>query len=297
MALLPRIVLVTRPTELKALVAHHGTVSQARFFLESRGQNLEILEQRDQRFQQSLSALFQAIPTKWRQSRIDRSDLPSFLFEPEDLVIVLGQDGLVANVAKYLDGQPVIGLNPDPTSIPGVLVRHPATAAADLLADASAGRAKLEKRTMIQAVLDDGQTLLALNEIFLGHCSHQSARYRLQWQTREERQSSSGLIVSSGTGSTGWARSAGLERHSALQLPAPMDPKAVFFIREAWPSPFTGTSLTEGLILSGQNLKVTSEMNDGGVLFGDGLEADHLSFPWGAEATLGIAPKTLQLIA
>ncbi|MGH7870234.1 MAG: hypothetical protein ACREP9_21980, partial [Candidatus Dormibacteraceae bacterium] len=290
-------VLVTRPTELKALVAHHGTLSQARFFLESRGQNLEVLEQRDERFQQSMSALLQAIPGKWRQSRLDRSDLPSFLFGPEDIVIVLGQDGLVANVAKYLDGQPVIGLNPDPASIPGVLVRHPASATADLLADAASGRAEVEQRAMIQAALDDGQTLLALNEVFIGHCSHQSARYRLQWQLKEERQSSSGLIVSSGTGSTGWARSVGLERHTKLPLPLPTDPKAVFFVREAWPSPFTGTALTEGLIPIGQNLKVTSEMNEGGVLFGDGLELDHLSFPWGAEATLGIAPKTLHLIA
>lgn len=47
-----------------------------------------------------------------------RGDLDRFLFEPDDIVLALGQDGLVANVAKYLDGQPVIGSNPSrpPTS-------------------------------------------------------------------------------------------------------------------------------------------------------------------------------------
>jgi len=55
-----------------------------------------------------------AIPSDWRRARVDRADLDRFLFEPEDVVVAVGQDGLVANVAKYLTGQPVIGCNPDP---------------------------------------------------------------------------------------------------------------------------------------------------------------------------------------
>ena len=31
----------------------------------------------------------------------------------EDIVVVVGQDGLVANTLKYLQGQPVIAVNPD----------------------------------------------------------------------------------------------------------------------------------------------------------------------------------------
>ncbi|MEI9866324.1 MAG: hypothetical protein WDN00_17560 [Limisphaerales bacterium] len=45
---------------------------------------------------------------------VDRSFLPNFVFAPEDTVVTLGQDGLVANTLKYLDGQPVVGVNPDP---------------------------------------------------------------------------------------------------------------------------------------------------------------------------------------
>ena len=61
--------------------------------------------------------------------------------------------------------------------------------------------------TMAQAELNDGQRLLAVNDLFIGARTHVSARYRLRYQGREEDQSSSGLIVSTGAGSTGWYRS------------------------------------------------------------------------------------------
>lgn len=295
MGLLPRVVLVTRPTDLEALVASHGTVSQARFFLESRGQKLEPVETAHHRFQGALQMLLQALPPKWRLSRLGREDLPGFVFEPEDLVAVMGPDGLVANAAKYLEGQLVLGFNPDPGSIAGVLVKHPPESAPELYRDALVGRVKTETRTMVEVALDDGQRLKALNEIFIGHRSHQSARYRLISEGKEERQSSSGLLVSSGTGATGWAKSVRAERKTALELPTPEEARLAFFVREAWPSPFTGTSITSGSIGAGQRLEVVSELNDGGCVFGDGLEADRLEFPWGVKLQISIARSGLRL--
>ena len=66
----------------------------------------------------------------------------------------------------------------------------------------------IERRTMAEARREDGQRMLALNEIFVGHASHQSARYRLSMADgQQERQSSSGLIVAVPTGhSTGAVR-------------------------------------------------------------------------------------------
>ena len=140
---------------------------------------------------------------RWRRTRVDRADLSRFVFGPEDVVVVVGQDGLVANVAKYVTGQAVLGVNPDPEQYDGVLCRHPAEAAADLLSAAAGGRARIEPRTMVQARSDDGQTLLALNEIFVGHRTHQSARYRLGWGGHQEEQSSSGVIVATARGRRG----------------------------------------------------------------------------------------------
>ena len=295
-AKLPRVILVTRPTDYQNLLVHHGTREAALFFLETRGQRIEEAEVRHSRFDAALKTVLAAIPIKWRRSRIDRSDLSRFVFEPEDLVVALGQDGLVANVAKYLEGQLVFGINPDPEAFEGVLVPHPPGAAADLLNNAVQGRAQVEARTLAEARLDDGQRLLALNEVFIGHRTHQSAKYRIRVGEREERQSSSGLIVATGTGATGWARSIAGQRKNSASLPTPVESQLAFFVREAWPSRTTGISLCQGRVDEGHPLELTSEMNEDGVIFGDGIEDDRLEFAWGMRATISAAAEGLHLV-
>jgi NAD kinase len=123
-SLAPRAVLVHRTTEYEELLARHGTHGQAAFFLSTRGRSIEEVARRHGRTQQALADVAAAVPLQWRQSRVERRDLDRFLFGPEDVVVVVGQDGLVANVAKYLAGQPVVGIDTDPGRNPGVLVRH-----------------------------------------------------------------------------------------------------------------------------------------------------------------------------
>jgi NAD kinase len=295
-AAIPRVVVVTRQTEYAALIARHGTREQARFFLATRGRAVEELEAADAVFRATLVAVSAAVPTEWRRVRVDRSDLDRFLFEPDDLVAAVGQDGLVANVAKYLAGQLVIGCNPDPSSYEGILVAHAATEMRDLVPAAMAGRVPVQERSMVEAVLDDGVRLLALNEIFAGHQSHQSARYSISVDGRSERQSSSGVVVTTGTGATGWGRSIALERHSRLAMPAPGERALAFFVREAWPSVATGATLTEGLIGPDGTLALSSEMNDGGVVFGDGIEGDRIEFGWGRRLEVKVAAERLRLV-
>ena len=149
---------------------------------------------------------------------------------------------------------------------------------------------------MVEVTLDDGQRLLALNEVFLGHRTHQSARYRIRAQNKEERQSSSGTIVATGTGATGWARSIERERKSSLPLPSACERRLAFFVREAFPSVSTGISLTQGLFGEEEGLELISEMNEAGVIFGDGIEDDRIDFAWGMRARVGVAREQLQLV-
>lgn len=290
----PRAVFVTRETDYELLLARHATRGQAKFFLETRGQDIAVLEDRHRQLHATLHGGRAAVPGDWRQAEVKRADLDRFLFGPEDVIVVVGQDGLVANVAKYLDGQPVLGLNPAPDLYDGVLVRVPLARLAGLLPASVAGAAPAERRTMVEARLDSGERLLALNEVFVGHHSHQSARYRIACDDGAEDHSSSGLIVASGTGATGWARSIMEATHDALPLD-PQEHAVAFFVREPFPSIATGTSLRAGK-LAATPLAVTSRMNDGGVIFADGIEQDFLAFDWGRNVTLGPAAQTLHLI-
>lgn len=290
----PRVVVVERPTEYRDLLARHGTREQARFYLQQRGLDLGEVEARHLAYEEVRAGVLAQIPADWRRAVVDRAELDRFLFAADDLVIALGQDGLVANVAKYLAGQPVIGLNPFPERFPGVLVTHAPAATGDLLADVVARRARVDARTMAEARLDDGQRLLALNEVFVGHATHQSARYTLELEGRLERQSSSGVIVATGTGATGWAASINAARAQPLTLPRPADPTLACLVREAWPSATTGTSLTGAVV---DTVGVTCELSDGGVVFGDGIEADRLTLDWGQRVTVGVATERLALVA
>ncbi len=290
----PRVVVVHRRTEYEDLVARHGTRGQAQFFLATRQQDLDDVERRHERTRTALNTVSAAIPSDWSRAEVEREDLSRFVFRPEDILVVVGQDGLVANLAKYIGDQPVIGINPLPGTIAGVLVPHAPDAIGRLLAGVTSDSATVLRRVMVRADTDDGQSLTALNEIYLGQPTHQSARYTLDVGGRIERQSSSGIIVGTGTGSTGWCLSLQQVQAPRLPLPRPEDQRLAWFVREPWPSPSTGSSLTNG-ILASTPLTVHVE-SDTLVAFGDGIEDDRLTLGWGQHLTIGLAERRLSTV-
>ena len=69
----------------------------------------------------------------------------------------------------------------------------------------------------------------------------------------------------------------------------------MWFVREAWPSTVTGTTLAAGPLDSDElTLRVESESL---VTFGDGIEADRLVLGWGQVVRVGKAPRVLRTVA
>ena len=202
-----KLVIVTQKTALEELVERFNTPDQARFYIEHLGGDFAEYKLAHDTYHASLEHLKQSIPKGLRHQLIDRSFLPSFQFGDNDMVACLGRDGLVVNTAKYLHGQPLIGVNPDRSRIDGVLLPFPPDAAGSIITIVSKGRFAAKSLTMAKASLNDGQQIYAVNDLFIGPKSHTSARYTLELGDTRESQSSSGIIVSTGAGSTGWFRS------------------------------------------------------------------------------------------
>ena len=294
-SLLPRVVLVTRETELQALMARHATLGQARFYLEQRGQRLEEVMVLHEAQTSAMTEARSAIPEDWTFAHVERANLDRFLFSRNDLVVALGQDGLVANLAKYLSGQPVFGVTPNARAYESILTIHEVAALGPLLRRHAKGLSDISSRAMVEARVEEGDVLHALNEVFIGHRSHQSAKYMLHFDGQQEFQSSSGVIFATGTGMTGWANSITTATHNSISV-SPTEAAGAFFVREPWPSKNTGTRLRAGLVTDSAHLRMSSRINQGGVIFADGIEQDFLHFDWGTNVSLSVASQRLNLV-
>jgi hypothetical protein len=200
--------------------------------------------------------------------------------------------------------------------IDGVLLPFQVDNAADAIRAVLKGRARTRAVAMAQAKLNDGQELLAFNDLFIGVRGHTSARYQIRFGGRQENHSSSGIIISTGAGSTGWLSSLfnmaqgmmagfgaepGVEpggQPAALARPV-LDWEAerlVFVVREPFISKTSGAQIVCGMITPEHALQLESQIPEGGVIFSDGVEADYLSFNAGGLATVGLAQRKTHLV-
>ncbi|MGH2524329.1 MAG: sugar kinase, partial [Anaerolineales bacterium] len=200
-------VIVTRKTALEELIERFNTRSQASFYIRQQGESFDEYEAAHAQYAGAVEAVRRAMPKTLKQHVIERSFLPNYLFSESDLIVTVGPDGLVVNTAKYLAAQPILAVNPDPQRVDGILIPFGVEEAGEWVRRAVAGRAVLKTVSMAQAALNDGQSLYAFNDLFIGPRTHVSARYRIEFAGRVENQSSSGIIVSTGAGSTGWLQS------------------------------------------------------------------------------------------
>jgi NAD kinase len=301
-----KIVLVTRKTRLAELVERFNTLSQAKFYIEHAGGDFREYEREDEAYRRSVDAVRDSVEVGLKVQVVDRALVPTFTFLSEDLIVTIGQDGLVANTAKYVGRQPVIAVNPDPERLDGILLPFLPGQVRATIGQALEGRCKIRAVTLAEARLNDGQRLLAFNDLFLGAQTHVSARYRIRWQKTEEPQSSSGVLVSTGAGSTGWMSSifnmtSGVAALAGGQASRPLrldweDRRLLFVVREPFASRHSQANIIAGILQPQDKLEMESLMPSGGVIFSDGIETDYLQFNSGSIVTVGAAAETAQLV-
>jgi len=304
-----KIVLIVRKTRLDDLIFRFNTEAQARFYIEHLGADFLDYKREDELYKTSVREAQQVLSRLGRLQTVDRSYIPNFIFGSADTVVVLGQDGLVANTLKYLDEQPVVGVNPDPARWEGTLLPFRVRDLPKVVPEVFSGRRSVSRVTMAKAELNDGQVLHAVNDFFIGAKSHISARYTIQAGARQEQHSSSGIIVSTGMGSTGWFKSlmagavaiasaiSGKEVSPPVSRDFPRDAEYLYFtVREPFPSKTSQACLVLGKITRDKPLKLVSQMPESGVIFSDGIESDFLEFNSGTQATIVPADKHGRLV-
>lgn len=302
-----KLIIVTRKTRLQELIERFNSHSQAKFYIEHAGRDFADYEREDDAYRRSLDAMRRSLEFDLPQQLVDRSLVPTFQFRGEDLIFTLGQDGLVANTAKYVGNQPIVGVNPEPSRFDGVLLPFAPEAAREAADKVMNETARIREVTLAEVTLNDGQRLLAFNDLFIGARSHVSALYRIACNGRSETQSSSGVLVSTGAGSTGWVSSifnmaAGISRFSGATAGAAVrlsweDPRLLFVVREPFLSRHSQASLVMGMLRHGEELALQSLMPSGGVIFSDGMEADFLNFNSGSSAKVHAAAQHARLVA
>ena len=302
-----KIIIITRQTRADELVRKFNNMTQAAFYVEKMGGDINEYIEESNVYKGSVSSSLSQIQELARVQQIDREYIPSFIFGDDDIVVVIGQDGLVANTLKYLRGQPLIAVNPDPSRYDGVLLPFRIHDLPHIVRDVINNRRSQKEITMASAELNDGQSLLAVNDLFIGRQTHVSSRYNIRIDGKEELQSSSGIIVSTGLGSTGWLKSviagaigiaqsiAGREITGDVSAHRWDSNYLYYSVREPFPSNTTGASLVFGMIKD-TPLQIVSQMPEGGVIFSDGIEQDFLQFNSGIEVRISVAPKKGYLV-
>jgi NAD kinase len=301
-----KLIIVTRKTRLQELVERFNTRSQAKFYIEHAGGDFADYEREDDAYRSSLEVLRRCLDFEMPQQLVDRVLVPTFQFQKEDLIVTLGQDGLVANTAKYVGAQPIVAVNPEPGRFDGILLPFLPDQARSAVGKVIEAKAIIHQVNLAEIRLQDGQRLLAFNDLFIGARSHVSALYRINCGKKSEIQSSSGVLVSTGAGSTGWLSSVfnmtsgvalfcGGTAVQPIRMPWD-DRRLVYVVREPFVSRHSQAGIVAGMLESGQELVLESLMPSGGAVFSDGMESDFLQFNSGAIATVRAADQRARLV-
>lgn len=131
--------------------------------------------------------------------------------EDIDLIISIGGDGTALSASHFIENKPLLAVNSSPETSIGALTTITIDQLEKKLEEIKKNNQRTELLERIEVQINDKPIEhLALNEVFIAsEKAYYISKYKILFKNKEEIQRSSGLIFSTGTGSTAWFKSAG----------------------------------------------------------------------------------------
>jgi NAD kinase len=217
------------------------------------------------------------------------NDLKKEDLKESDLIITLGGDGTFVKAANLVENSPILGINVESHKSEGALTDLELKDI-EKLKDLFSGKYSIQTRQRAKVKLN-GKFIdeHALNEVYVGATSQfHSSRYKIKFKGNEEEHRSSGVIVSTGTGSPAWFYSAGGKIFS------PEEDKLSFIVRE----PYRGKrifipKIIKGDLNNGEKLIIESTRDFGGIIAINDATYD---FNTGSVVEIELSDKPLKAI-
>ena len=221
----------------------------------------------------------------------DRGKLNKNQFKNTDLVIAVGGDGTFLRAAHFVENQPLFGVNSDVKNKEGFFMKSDRRNFEKRFKKIIKNEFKIEKLPRLEAYINNRKIeTLALNEFFIGtRKSYHAAKYTIQVNHKKEKQKSSGILVTTPTGSYAWAK-------SCCNKTLPLSSRNFqIVIREPYEgNVFKDYKLKYAVLNQNQKIKIFSEMLDG-ILIADSVSKEY-SLKNGSTATIKLSNKHLNAV-
>jgi NAD kinase len=288
-------VIIARKLSVLEYEARELGISQAEMLehYKNTGSDWETILASHNRQREALSELEKALPGIKIQT--------GFQLRPEAMkdlqaVIALGGDDHYQYVSHFLENQLLIPINSDTQKSDGALSDFTVSTFIDELPRIKNGEFDIESWTRLQVDLN-GQRIpeLAISQIFIGAVDNEDmSRYSLNYRGQNELQKSSGLIIATGTGSTGWYDAAVRYLKEDGEKFDRTEKKAVFVSREPFNGRFSNLNLKSGEFFPDEKLIITSLMNKPAKVGIDALV--RRDFPRGSVVEIKISDSPLSVL-
>ncbi len=203
---------------------------------------------------------------------IQKDNLTKENIKKVDITIALGGDNHFQYVSHFIENELILGVNSDFLSSEGVLLSG-TTNNLELISNrCNNDDYIIEKWTRINVIINKKQVTRATCDIFVGEAErHLTSRNIIFYNGLTRQQKSSGILITTGSGSTGWYNSAS----RFIDEEPIFDPKskyAKFIVTEPYKGSLTDYSLIKGKIDNDKILKINSLNSNNGRVIADSLE-------------------------